>query len=95
MSELTRKKVTTKTTEKSEIQNTEFWINVKTPVGTLGIRLADGISQHEPFLALIRKHGVEKFTKWISTKELEMYAVQEGVKKEFDIDKFDSEFDAV
>lgn len=95
MSELTKKKVTTKTTEKSEIQNTDLWLNVKTPVGTIGIRLADGINQHEPFLALIRKHGVEKFSKWIATKELEMYAVQEGVKSQSDISKFDEEFEAL
>lgn len=80
----------TKTTTTVEIQNTPYWLNVKTPVGVIGTRLATGIKQHETLLALIDKYGVEKTNRWLETKDFDGYIAEEG--KSTKLDDLDAEF---
>lgn len=80
-----------KATAQTEITKTEFWLNVKLPAGNIGINLATGINQHEVYLELIEKYGVEKCNKWLESKGAEAYITQEGVKAST-ADKFADEF---
>ena len=74
--------VTTKTKSTSTqtaIIKTDYWLNVKSSVSNVGINLAKGIKQHDIYISLIEKVGIDKVNALLKAKGEPLYVVQEGV----------------
>lgn len=78
----------------STITKTDFWLNIRTPLGVMGVSLAKGIAQHDKYLALLETHGLEKVNKWLELKEFDGYIVKAG-NESISMDELDKEFEAL
>lgn len=77
---MTRASKTSASTNKQEFIQTPFWLNTKTPLGTIGVKLTLGIAQHETLIAAIDEHGVEAINNELASSghgEF-MYVTEEG-----------------
>lgn len=78
----------------STITKTDYWLNIRTPLGVMGVSLAKGIAQHDKYLDLLETHGLVKVNKWLETKEFDGYIVKAG-SETLNMDELKAEFEAL
>ena len=76
MRKVTDKKTNTTNTT---ITKTAYWLNIKSDISNVGINLAQGIKQHDVYLALIDEVGIEALNEYLADNEPHLYVVAEGV----------------